>query len=838
MARQESVAAGRDDSAADVVIVGESRLPVAVMRQTQQSPWRAIDDEDDEEEYVDDDQNRSGSGGGKVASGGGSGVERRTGASRQQQQLQRQCPRRGRRGSRDESEDPATAMSVVSEQLWGLQRKLVGTYMAVARARLGRAVPGPSLVATEAPVLGEGDRSLRSGLPGAVGGRKKRGGETRGQLDGGGGGGGCDSEDDPDIETRGECVGGALDSLCAAWEHLMEAMITLDRRTAGVLACKEAAAYGGGDGTSGSTDIGSSGAEPSATSSDNGGNGVAGWPQPGDGSSDFEGRHARRGQGRDEERAEDLGPLWKGSLSEALARSGRGSDSTESAVNGGDGGAVGRTGAGVEGGVELALATRADGGALGDGSGGGLRGTARAETEDEDAMGSQAWDHAARRQLAALRGELFELCGDVAHACVLLRSVEATAGVGRGSPRRGAAFTATGGGGGTDSLIGRLPARLQELLSSARPIVVLKNLDVCHGLHGRVWEALTGGVGHGGNDPSFVGRGVNTNKDKRDRGMQSQPDAESRGRHASSGGPRVAHSSQEGAESAAETSVAEDNNAGKLSDPSPLAQTCIHALARAGNAPGDPTAWSLCLAAEACYKQALLDLDAGAPQATTGAGAGLTGPRARLTKKLGDASNELGKLMLQCAGALVQASTAMTSLPLSTPPPPAASPTHPGLGCAVCVACAELWFCRSLAGFRAVDDARNSALLLCNLASVERLKPRALARLREACPAVGPGMMAIGGPGGGEGVGNGGAGGGRGNGKKDRGSSAARTKEGRCGCWCVGKYVFVCFVDGGGVKRRYVLHALLFVCLFCVFFVFFVSVVLFGCSAAFVSGGR
>ncbi|CAM9621730.1 unnamed protein product [Hapterophycus canaliculatus] len=140
---------------------------------------------------------------------------------------------------------------------------------------------------------------------------------------------------------------------------------------------------------------------------------------------------------------------------------------------------------------------------------------------------------------------------------------------------------------------------------------------------------------------------------------------------------------------------------------------------------------------------------ASAPGAAAGAVAvsGVPEARARIRKKLGDASNELGKLMAQCAGALVQAPPPLAPFhqkaarpsPRVTPTgdapeSDAARPLHPGLGCAVCVACAERWFRRSLAQFRAIDDARNTALLLCNLASVERLKPRAFVRLREACP--------------------------------------------------------------------------------------------------------
>ena len=135
-------------------------------------------------------------------------------------------PRRGRRGSRDESEDPATAMSVVSEQLWGLQQKLVGTYVAAARARLGRAFPGPSIATSERsfPSPSKGKKSLRSGGAGTGGGislieTAGKGGQMPPGLARG------DFEDNPDEETCTELVGLALDSLRNAWEHLKDCLL-------------------------------------------------------------------------------------------------------------------------------------------------------------------------------------------------------------------------------------------------------------------------------------------------------------------------------------------------------------------------------------------------------------------------------------------------------------------------------------------------------------------------------------------------------------------------------------------------------------------------------------
>ncbi|CAN0525153.1 unnamed protein product, partial [Ectocarpus sp. 12 AP-2014] len=378
-------------------------------------------------------------------------------------------------------------------------------------------------------------------------------------------------EDGPDDETRAELVQGALGSLCAAWENLAEAKVTLDRRSS-------AAVVAVGDGDSDSQneeedrhdDDHNEGQEAAASAAATKDDGLSeGGSGGGGGGAQAAARRWRR---RQDDRAEELGPLWKGSLSEALAR-----DSRDAAA-----------------------------------------------VVDGDVMGRLAWTRAARRQLEARRAELFELCGDVAHACVSLRAKAVGVGIATAAAAAAAAAgPSTGEGGSTEAQRG-LPARLQELLSSASPPLALGDLNVCGGLHGRVWETLT----------------------------------------------------------------AEDGE-----DPRLLAETCIHSLARAGRAPGDPTAWSLCLAAEACYDRALLGLDkvvagvvdnrhpdgsidattAGAVTAGGGGGktnagnasfvSGVPEARARIQKKLGDASNELGKLMAQCAGVLVQA-----------PPPPPPSP--------------------------------------------------------------------------------------------------------------------------------------------------------------------
>ena len=680
MARQESAAAGGGPGESDVVIVGESKRPVAIMRQ-KQSPWLAVDDDDD-----DDKDKGDGEEGGKS---GGVGRRRR------------------RRGSRDESEDPATALSVVSEQLWGLQQKLVGTYMAVARARLRRAFPDPLLVATPSPPESE-DQSGKGKSSRAS--RRKTKGAGKACAAGGEGEHGSrigPSEHGPDEETRAELVQGALDSLCAAWEHLVEARGTLDRRSAAVFAGDDAE---GGAGDGGSDDRSTDGSESAST----------------------EGVSAAH---RQDERAEKLGPLWKGSLSEALARS-RQDGSSVSGAGGTHEAATGGS-AGVSGPVV-------------DADGAATAGTARPLSADDDVLGRLAWTRAARRQLESRRAELFELCGDVAHACVSLRARTTAAAAAAGLAMPGAVPPS----GGTSTAAQRsLPARLQELLSSTRPPLKLEDLDVCQGVHGRVWEVLSGPVERGVFDSSGGGkRGHGVSRSRAQAGSGES------GCLSESGG--VA----EGTEGMILSYSGDDSSATPKEDPRPLAETCVQSLAKAGRVPGDPMAWSLCLAAEACYERALLDLDRVNPDVpTTGAGAaadtgatrlrngdamfsGVPEAQARIRKKLGDASNELGKLMAQCAGALVQApalgdSQGARLAPNSEPDgassaPAAVTPQHPGLGCAVCVACAERWFRRSLAQFRAIDDTRNTALLLCNLASVERLKPRALARLGDACPST------------------------------------------------------------------------------------------------------
>ncbi len=696
MARQEAAVAGDGSGESDVVIVGESNRPVAIMRQ-KQNPWLAVDDEDDDEDDEEEFRDKLG------RRSGEHDEDEKTGGDRGSGGVGR---RRRRRGSRDESEDPATALSVVSEQLWGLQQKLVGTYMAVARARLGRAFPDPVLVATPSPSPFPARQPGKGG--GSSGSRKKKAASA---AAGGGGGqeaagvGSGNPEDGPDEETRAELVLGALDSLCAAWEHLAEAKSTLDRRSTAVFAGERA---GEGAGDSGGDDRSADGSE--ASSADGG----------------F--AAAAAAASRRDERAEKLGALWKGSLSEALARSGHESG------GGGDGSGAG--------GMSEGLACAGDANETAAAAAAAAARLARFHDADGDVLERLAWTRAARRKLESRRAELFELCGDVAHACVSVRARAAGAGAG--------AEAAAPPVGGITEAQRSLPGRLQELLSSARPPLELEGLDVCRELHGRVLEALRGGVERGGTSAAKKGRGPNRSR-----------------------APAGADGLEEALKAAClSEGGASGGTAAPEEDPRPLAATCVHALAKAGRVPGDPMAWSLCLAAEACYERALLDLDkvggaldpdAAAAAAAAGAGAignrvrdggrleigdavfsGVPEAHARIRKKLGDASNELGKLMAQCAGALVQAPAPPRSdapvgngdaqpessySPGGAPPPP-----HPGLGCAVCVACAGRWFRRSLAQFRAIDDARNTALVLCNLASVERLQPRALARLREACP--------------------------------------------------------------------------------------------------------
>lgn len=715
MARQESAAAGGGSGESEVVIVGESKRPVAIMRQ-KQSPWLADDDEDNDDDEVEQKSGRAAKMGGhdeaqgsSHGGGGGGGMG----------------PRRRRRGSRDESEDPATALSVVSEQLWGLQQKLVGTYMAVARARLRKAFPDPVLVTTSSPSENDWPSGKGIEIRNSNGSRRKSAGKASAAECVGGHGSRSGSEDGPDEETRAELVQGALDSLCAAWEHLVEAKGTLDRRSATVFTGENAE---GGAGDDGSDDQSTDGSESAAT----------------------EGVSAAH---RQDVRAEKLGPLWKGSLSEALARSRQDSSSGR-----------GRSGAG--GMHEGAISNSAGvSGRVVDANGTAVAGSARRLYADDDVLGRLAWTRAARRQLESRRAELFELCGDVAHACVSLRARATAAGL---------AIPVAGDGGAVTSFTGpnteaqrSLPARLQELLSSARPPLILEDLDVCQGVHGRVWGALSGPVEQG------VARTGTSGSGKRGRGVN-------RSRAQAGSGESGSLPEFGGLDKGIKRVVLSDSstggNAAPQEDPRPLAETCVHSLAKAGRVPGDPMAWSLCLAAEACYERAFLNLDRVNPDVpTTDASAaagtsairlknsdamftGVPEAQARIRKKLGDASNELGKLMAQCAGALVQAPAPRDSQgarPASSSEPDGASsapaaltPQHPGLGCAVCVACAERWFRRSLTQFRAIDDTRNTALLLCNLASVERLKPRALARLKDACPST---TMLAGSGGGGKG---------------------------------------------------------------------------------------
>lgn len=584
MARQEAAAAGRDGMAADVVIVGEKGVPVGIMRQ-QRSPWLAVDDDDE--------------------------------SSSETSEKDRWLRRRSRRGSRDESEDPATAMSVVSEQLFGLQQKLVGTYMTVARARLSRGFPGPSLAA-----------STSQKKPG------KRRDMTVTEVE--------DLEDVPKVEL----VEGAIDSLCAAWEHLIEATITLDRRVAaGVMEAERSPPLEGhrrfdDHDARGGDDIDMS---DSGLKRDDGPGGQA-------------------------DRRDDLGLLWKGSLSEALARSG-----TEDGYGG------------AARGTRTLVGVTASGGERPSDVMEGLPGK-------EDAIRRLAWDNAARSQMETRRAELFEICGDVAHVCIRMR--------------------ATTGQSGEPSLI----KRLDELLSLARPPIELDSLDVCLDLHGHVLESLA----------NF---------------STTSTAAMSSGRKG-----RTVQSSGDGC-------------APSL-DPSTLAETCVHRLAKAGHMPAEAIVWSLHLAVEACYGRALQELGVDGSSRSPTVSAISAGHRgldvhqwdasfasnnvvaacARLRKKLGNASNELGKLMAQCAGTLVVQAPA--SMPVSAAPSASdlrleSLPQHPGLSCVVCVACAQSCFQRSLAEFEAISDARNTALVLCNLASMERMKPRALARLREVCPGAG-----------------------------------------------------------------------------------------------------
>lgn len=747
MARQESAANGRDDSPADVIIVGESRMPVAVMRQ-QQNPWGAID-EDDEEEV-----GRFG-----IQSSGG---------------LSNSCrPRKGRRRreSRDESEDPATAMSVVSEQLWGLQQKLVGTYMAVARARLDKGFPNSSLAA-EAPSATK-DRPDGGKQQPQLGKRAGGNGAFRKTTAGSGGGPSntgvgkqINLEDQINDKTRLELVNGALDALRPAWEHLAEAITTLDRRAAAAVACEEK--RGMADEVARvNTDFSNDGR--SVDRSDVAPiEGSAASLKNNDRSEDAEHKHVEnldqelkqrwQDAGGQEEQAEDLGPLWKGSLSEALARSGGKIGDGHDAVHNPDS---------VD---DVTIASSDD-----------LAGEGKSPN-DHDAMGSLAWNHTARHQLEVCRAELFELCGDAVHACVSLRSkaVEAEATV--ASPHDGTAELAPAAlpiiSAGVAEVLGDLPSRLQELLSSARPPVMLEDLDICQELHGHVWESL-----HGKREHSLNG----TKNSKKGRDIQSQTRAEPvcsgiSKRHATGAEAGRPQSSSRVATTEPASSGNMCNNSDVfLLDPSPLIETCVHSLAKAGQVPADPTTWSLYLAIEACYKRALLDLarDGAVPSdpfvAADNAGGRHCGgdrfgtereavsngatvqARARLRKKLGDASNELGKLMAQCATALVQAPPHPFPLPRSSSETKVVTTStsttkklhspilHPGLGCGVCVANAERWFRWSLKQFRAIGDGRNTALLLCNLASVERLKPRAFGRLKEACPTLTSGATRSGG---------------------------------------------------------------------------------------------
>lgn len=793
MARQESAAAGKDDSAADLVIVGERRLPVAVMRQ--QSPWLAVDDDDDD----DDEGNKFGD----VAADGTSGDGSGTGAAAFSGGIQRR--RRRRRGSRDESEDPATAMGVVSEQLWGLQQKLVGTYVAVARARLGQAFPDPPLTAVTATPASAG---------GASAGREKRarsGKSSGGSSSGGKGnawdkraatgrgspnevGRGEDIDECLDQEARVELVRGAVDSLCAAWDHLEEATVTLNRRAATMCPRQILGHDDGGDALGSGHRCDAVGnardhVDPSRGASDFNGTHIG---ERSEGShSQLEGRQEedqgceqqRQGSPRqDMDRAERLGPLWKGSLSEALVHAGEaGTSHSRHVANAANcDGTIAAYHDSI--GVDDSHYTTGSGGANDRGSSGNDS-TILADQADE-AMGSSAWDHSARCQLEARRSELIELCGDVAHACVSLRPA--------GGSTNSSAGPAGSDGGDLHAFQG-LPARLQELLSSARPPILLSDLDVCKSLHGRILEALNSNAQHQGSR-------VEKRHGSRNKGRNSQSRTQAglgRGSHFKEAKASISDRGESLAAAATQTRLnrgsTQDDNFVKASsggslqglkipapDPSPLAETCIHSLARAGHIPADATSWSLCLAAEACYARALVDLARSSVSQLhpSVAAASVVSPRgkwldregmspegaaearARLRKKLGDACNELGKLMAQCAGALVQApsaplvsacteveavasaatDSARTAKGMASAKPrepsPSLPPPHPAFACAVCVACAQMWFRASMAEFTSIGDARNTALLMCNLASVERLTPRALARLKEALPTL------------------------------------------------------------------------------------------------------
>ena len=610
MARQEAAAAGRYDLAADVVIVGEKGVPVGVMRQ-QRSPWLAVDDEGDEIDCV--------------------AQEHRDDAGFHDKD--RTTQRRSRRGSRDESEDPTTAMSVVSEQLFGLQQKLVGTYVVAARARLSKDFPNPSLAASSAPSSQTKSGTRRDV---AISGREYL-------------------EDNLDDEVRAELVAGSIDSLCAAWDHVLEAMVTLDRRAAAMLM----------KGERGSPTLG---VRDPLDDHD-----ILGEPKD---SSDSDLR--RDALNHQADRASDLGPLWKGSLSEALARSGSG-DGVNGAAH------SYRTFTGLA----TVDWTRPNNASFD-------LGLSKLPGKEDAIRSFLTWDHAARRQLETRQAELYELCGDVAHVCVPLQAAA---------------------GQSVSPAVKGLIKRLEELLSRACPPLELGDLDVCHDLHGRVWEFLNS-ISTASTAPKAGRKGVRL-----------------QGYHRS---------------------------CASSADPQPLAETCVHRLAKAGHVPADARIWSLHLAVEACYGRALeaLGMDSAShspyvPSLSADrrgrdgyqwdaafASGSVVEACARLKKKRGDASNELGKLMAKCASALAQTPSQSTTAGLTRPTSShlqttMSQPPHPGLSFAVCVACAQSCFQRSLAEFQAIDNSSNTALVLCNLASMARMKSRAFARLKEACSEAG-----------------------------------------------------------------------------------------------------
>ncbi|CAM9878925.1 unnamed protein product [Discosporangium mesarthrocarpum] len=314
---------------------------------------------------------------------------------------------------------------------------------------------------------------------------------------------------------------------------------------------------------------------------------------------------------------------------------------------------------------------------------------------------------------------------------------------GKGPPAAGSGHCSSANAGPTSGGLALLTSTLKGVLSSLRPSVGLGDLDVCLDVHGQAVEALLQG-------PGAAARGLGGEGGRRRprKGAAAATTARVQG-------------------SSAPTSATWPGGGGRGGESGGLGFTCLHKLARVRAVPGDEGAWAACLAAEWCYQQALCHkAGAGATggleaSARGGHGGALASDAesaegdedktsTQLRRKLGDAANELGKLLSACAGALVVA-----------PPPPvasaaaaAAAPTlgagggggsgnaeadercgnHRGEACVVSLACARLWFSRSLREFEAIGDESNRALVLCNLASVSRLKLRALSLLQQVSP--------------------------------------------------------------------------------------------------------